>query len=93
MTNIIEREKKQGTEEYIAKQFSDKLSNKLKQYFSDIIIKTQAPLQYANIFQYIDDNGIGVNPEYRYYKTDILILENNIPRIVIEVKQKNIYHS
>ena len=81
------------TEELFTEAFVDKL----RPYLTGFSIKQEQHLQYMQIYRSIDKNGFGVNEPatdkklrgYSYFCADILICENNTPRIAIEVKTKD----
>jgi len=90
MAKNLNGENKVGIELYHAKKFV----NRLKKYIpNNIKIETQKNLQYVNYFHKIDSNGYGIEGKSECkkmcYAIDILLTEDNIPRVAIEVKIKS----
>ena len=76
-------ESTKGTEEYVVKKFVDLIRPLISKRDKRLTIETQIYVPYANHCRYLNEE----KPKQKRFVVDILISENNVPRVIIECKK------
>ena len=84
MAKNIKAEDVRGTEQCEVKNFVGLIRPMLYQADSNLVIETQQNVWYTNYCKYLSKP----EPKQMPYAVDILVSENNIPRVIIECKIK-----
>lgn len=84
MAKNTKAEGKRGSEQYEVKKFVESVRPFLKKLDARLSIETQKNLWYTNYRRFIDRQ----EDKQMSYAVDILVSENNIPRVAVECKIK-----